>query len=284
MHEESRADVPKASDGRHTYAFAEYPGGLPVLVVAETAVAAPSDDLVVPSAVQTVLHFVSGPGWSGSQTRPFTLAGEIGLLEGGRGGLVVLTLRGTVGGFVVRLRDGDSNVDFDGGCVPTGVVQLIRDDGGHRIDAIAAEPPPGSLTNRYYVVSGEAGGFRPAPAGVEAAVVSRVAGSLAASAAEVFQVPGSARSFISLGLGRPLVDYGLPVAAVVWLSPLKVCLVVADDIVPMLVPVCRGSGTFGAAIFPDEAPLMKRLSYEECPVATAGLVVLCRGRAYMVVQ
>ena len=86
------------------------------------------------------------------------------------------------------------------------------------------------------------------------------------------------------GLGRPILDYGLSVGAVLWRSPLELLLVVTDDIVPMLVPVCRGSGTVGAAIFPDKAPLVKRLSYVECPVATAaGSVLLCGGRAYMVV-
>ena len=216
LHQESRTDLPKTSAGRHVYAFAEYPSGIPVLVVAETTVAAPSTTLEVPSVAETTLHFVSGPDWSGSETRPFTLPGEIALLEGGRGGLVALTLRGTIGAMVLRLLDGDGGVDFEGGSIPDGVVQLIRDDGGHRIDAVVAEPtrvpavpdPPVSeaATNRFYVVSGKPGGFRPAPAGVEAAVVSRVVGSLAASAAEVFQVPGSTSSFISLGGRAPAVS------------------------------------------------------------------------------
>jgi hypothetical protein len=226
LQHESRTDLPKTSGGRHVYAFAEYPDGHPVIVVAETAVAAPPAALEVPSVAETMLHFVSGSDWGGSRTRPFTLPGEIALLEGGRGGLVALTLRGTIGAMVLRLRDGDSGVDVEGGSVPTGVVQLIRDEGGHRIDAVVAEPTavpalpgllsavaassepplPGVATNRFYVVSGEPGGFRPAPAGVEAAVVSRVVGSLAASAAEVFQVPGSTSSFISLGEWAPAVS------------------------------------------------------------------------------
>jgi hypothetical protein len=84
-------------------------------------------------------------------------------------------------------------------------------------------------------------------------------------------------------MGRPLVDFGLAVGAVLWRSPLKAYLVVADDIVPMLVPLCRGSGAIGAAVFPREAPLMKRLGYVEMPVVAGGNVLLCHGRAYMVV-
>jgi hypothetical protein len=315
-----RFDCPKTVAGRYAYAFSEQDGGGAVVVVAVTSghsggVVAGGAGVEVPAAAETVLYFVSGPRWSADEIAPLTLPGEINLLEGARGGLVVATLCGTGEAVVVRLLPSKGTIS--GWSAPVGVVQLLRDEGGRRIDAVVDEPPPASATNRFYVTSDTDGGFRAAPAGNEAAVVSRVAGSLAPAAAEVFQVPRSSRSFISLGrpssrprvlprcraprgsprcrrrarsppaaagLGRPLIDYGLAVGAVLWRSPLELYLVLTDDIVPMLVPLCRGSGAVGAAIFPDKAPLMKRLSYAALPVATAGSVLLCHGRAYMVVE
>lgn len=199
-----RVECPKTVAGRYVYAFTERVGGGAAVVVAVTdghSDGGASDASgAVPVAAKTVLYFVSGPRWSADEIAPLTLPGEIHLLEGARGGLAVATLRGTGEAVVVRLLADKAAVS--GWPAPVGVVQLLRDEGGRRIDAVVEKPPPGSATNRFYVMSCTDGGFRAAPAGNEAAVVSRIVGSLAASAAEVFQVPGSTSSFISLG-GRP---------------------------------------------------------------------------------
>lgn len=215
-----RFDCPKTVAGRYAYAFSEQNGGGAVVVVAVTSGhtvggaggASGAVPVPVPVAAETVLYFVSGPRWSADEIAPLALPGEINLLEGARGGLVVATLRGTGEAVVVRLLADKAAVS--GWPAPVGVVQLLRDEGGRRIDAVVDDPPPASATTRFYVTSDTDGGFRAAPAGNEAAVVSRVAGSLAPAAAEVFQVPGSSRSFISLGTPssrqRPPPRWSLP--------------------------------------------------------------------------
>lgn len=195
-----RFQSPKAVAGRYVYAFSEQNGGAAVMVVAVTSGHSAGGD-AVPVATTTVLHFVSGPHWSVAEIAPIALPGEVDLLEGARGGLVVATLRGTGEAVVVRL--GPDTASAGGWPAPVGVVQLLRDNDGGRIDAVVHEPPPGLATTRFFVTADGDGGFEAAPAGVEAAVVSRIAGSHASAAAEVFQVPGSPRSFISLG--RPAV-------------------------------------------------------------------------------
>ena len=194
--EGERIESPKAVAGRYVYAFSKQNGGAAVLVVAVVSGHGAGGD-AVPVAATSVLHFVSGPRWSAAKIAPIALRGEVELLEGASGGLVVATLRGTGEAVVVRLLP--DKAAMSGWPAPRRVVQLIRDSDGGRIDAVVDEPPPGSATNRFYVTSDSDGGFQAAPAGVEAAVVSRIAGSHASAAAEVFQVPGSPRSFISLG-------------------------------------------------------------------------------------
>lgn len=161
---------------------------------------------------------------------------------------------------------------------PANVSQLVRDRLGRCIDVVLSKPAPGSETRRFRLFAGPNTEWEPLTVGTEADLIVGPIDALLS--AECSRYMASPHTFITLGYGRPVLQFGGQAEAVIW--DRNEIYLVTFEFGPVITPVCRGSETIGASIYQDQVRLTNKTESDAFPTVGAGKLLLSMGRLYMV--
>ncbi|MGB0550458.1 MAG: hypothetical protein ACPGR8_15110 [Limisphaerales bacterium] len=252
--------------------------------------------LVVVAPGSDTLTFWGGEDFQTQILPPVRLEGVIQQVVAGSDGLVAAISGESRRASCVILQPGVSQEDslrqLEG---PVGTVRLALDRYGSRIDAITARPQllvSGEPT-RFYVLPGiraewHAEGTSLAPGlgtGRETKVVNVVGTHSIAGVDIVVPEANPYWTEITFNFGTQKLVLPRPSLTTLWLGSNPYLVVGAPDfgdgsIEPEVVPICRGSMTSDASIFPRETRLINRIDPASFPTIGAEDILLTGGQIY----
>lgn len=252
--------------------------------------------LVVVAPGSDTLTFWGGDDFQTEILPPVRLEGVIQQVVAGSDGLVAAISGESRRASCVILQPGVSQEDslrqLEG---PVGTVRLALDRHGSRVDAITARPQllvSGEPT-RFYVLPGikaewHAEGTSLAPGlgtGRETKVVNVVGTHSNAGVDIVVPEANPYWTEITFNFGTQKLVLPRPSLTALWLGSNPYLVVGAPDfgdgsIEPEVVPICRGSMTSDASIFPRETRLINRIDPASFPTIGAEDILLTGGQIY----